>query len=149
MARMFLRLLRRISFISIFFVFLGSVVFAENAGSFVNTKNDYTNLDLVQLSYYSDNSCSTLLGTGAVSNAVPSVSFAQGQFYQINANAAYQIADEHGVIVPNVQCIKATLQDTVAGHTYVVVGTGDQPQFQVVCSGGSHTCTSSTIHNVE
>lgn len=149
MPRIVLRLVCGVSFVLLFSVFLVSVAFADNAGSFTNRSSTFNNLDLVQLAYYSDTGCSTLLGTGGASTALTSVPFADGQFYQINSTAAYQIATFAAITASGIRCIEATLEDTGAGHTYLVVGTGNKPQFQVICSDGSQTCISSSTVNVE
>lgn len=143
MPRIIFSLFGRVSFFFLFSFLLSAMALAApvNAGSFINRSTTFNNLDLVRLEYYSDNSCSTSMGIAPASTA-GGVSFADGQSYQINAEAVYTIAVDQAFTVSDARCIKVTLEDVADGHTFLVVGTGVKPEFQITCSSGS--CFTST-----
>jgi hypothetical protein len=112
----------------------------SHAGSITITGNG--TIRFLQLTYYSDTSCSTLLGSGTILDNATGFKFSDGHTVLISAPAAYQLANDQGITPSDVACIKMYLD----GGSQSPYGVSCQSFNDAVCDGS--TCVSNQIKSV-
>ncbi len=91
------------------------------------------NLRFLQTFFYSDASCTTLLGMGSITDNGSGRSFANGSTLRLSPSTIYQLADNQGITTADIACMKVFLNG------------GNQSSRGVDCQSFTDlTCTASS-----
>jgi hypothetical protein len=99
-------------------------------------------IHFLQAFFYSDSSCTTLLGGASAINNVTGMTFSTGQTVNINSSSVYQLANNQGITTGNIACMQVFLN----GSNLSPSGISCQSFTDETCTGT--TCTSNQTKSV-
>lgn len=99
-------------------------------------------IHFVQTYFYSDTSCTTLLGSASIVDNTSGFSFTSGQVVSINPSSLYKLANNRNIVTSNIACARVFL----TGSNQTSSGVSCQNFTDTTCSGT--TCTSNQTKSV-
>jgi hypothetical protein len=99
-------------------------------------------IHFLQAFFYSDSSCTTLLGVASAIDNTSGITFTNGATVTVNSSSVYQLANNQGITTGNIACMKLY----VDGGNESSNGVSCQSFTDETCSGS--TCTSSQTKSI-